>query len=195
PKMSHENYRVDTHAHIFRRDLPLTAGYRHAPQYDALLQDYLDLLDANGIAYGVLTAPSFLGTDNSYLLSGLAAAGGRLRGTVIVDPPIPRRSMEDLARQGVVGIRLNLFGKRDAEVPDLESASYRALFAACAALDWHVEIYAEGPRLAGLLPPIMNTGVAVVVDHFGSPDPRLGVDCPGFRRILDALSSNRLWVK
>lgn len=191
--MPSQQLRVDTHAHIFQRDLPLSPGHRHVPQYNATLQDYLKLLDAHNIAYGVLTAPSFLGTDNRHLLEGLAAANGRLRGTVIVDPATPRNTLEAFAKQGVIGIRLNLF--RKASVPDLTSAEYRVLFENCAALDWQVEIYDEGPRLARWLPQIMATGVKVVVDHFGSPEPATGVNCPGFRYILEHFATGRLWVK
>ena len=35
----------------------------------------------------------------------------------------------------------------------------------------------------------------VVVDHFGRPDPALGVDDPGFRALLAAGGSGRVWVK
>ena len=84
--------RIDSHAHVFRRDLPLVKGYRHAPQRDALLPELLGLFDAHGITHGVLTAPSFLGTDNSFLLAALRAAPDRLRGTVIVDDAIARDS-------------------------------------------------------------------------------------------------------
>lgn len=193
--MQSDDFRVDSHAHIFTTSLSLAPGHRHAPQYDATLQNYLQLLDAHNIAYGLLTAPSFLGTDNSHLLAGLAAAQGRLRGTVIVDPRTPRATLETFAQQGVVGIRLNLFRKSDADLPDLRSPQYRVLFNSCAELDWHVEIYGEGPRLAGWLPQIMASGVKVVVDHFGSPDPAAGVNCLGFRRILSGFGSGRLWVK
>lgn len=193
--MPPEHFRVDTHAHIFNKHLKLAPGHRHAPQHNATLNDYLELLDAHDIRYGVLTAPSFLGTDNSHLLAGLDAAQGRLRGTVIVDPKTPRATLEQYARQQVVGIRLNLFRKAEADLPDLASPEYRQLFEACAGLDWHVEIYGEGPRLAVWLPQIMASGVKVVVDHFGSPDPVAGTGCAGFRRILAALPSGRLWVK
>ncbi len=187
--------RVDTHAHIFVRGLPLTPGHRHAPQHDALLPDYLGLLDAHGITHGVLTAPSFFGTDNSHLLAGLRAAGGRLRGTVIVDPRISSTELEIMAQQYVTGIRLNLFRKPEDAVPDLRSPEYRALFERCAELGWHVEIYGEGPRLARWLPMIAETGVDIVVDHFGSPDSGAGTDCTGFRTLLDRFTGGKLWVK
>ena len=186
---------VDSHAHVFVQGLPLTRGARHAPGYDATLTDYLALLDAHDIAHGVLTAPSFLGTDNHFLLQALGAARGRLRGTVIVDPAISRSDLEALDRQFVVGVRLNFFRRADRDVPDLAAPEYRRLFEACAELDWHVEIYGEGARLAQWLPPIVATGVKVVVDHFGSPDPELGLDDPGFRYVLSELAGERMWVK
>jgi predicted TIM-barrel fold metal-dependent hydrolase len=185
--------RIDSHAHVFRRDLPLTAGHRHAPQHDALLPELLGLFDAHGITHGVLTAPSFLGTDNSYLLGALAAAPERLRGTVIVDHTIHPAALDDMDRLGVVGIRFNML--RRADLPDLRSAAWRRVLQAVAALDWHVEIYVEGPRLEALLAPALECGVNVVVDHFGSPDPQLRRDCPGFRALLDAVNAGRTWVK
>jgi predicted TIM-barrel fold metal-dependent hydrolase len=178
---------------VFRRDLPLTPGHRHAPQHDALLPELLGLFDAHGITHGVLTAPSFLGTDNSYLLSALAAAPERLRGTVIVDSGISCAELEDLNQLGVVGIRFNLF--RRADLPGLGGAAWRRVLESAAALDWHAEIYVEGPRLPALLAPALASGIKVVVDHFGSPDPQLRLDCPGFRALLDAVNSGRTWVK
>lgn len=189
------NRRVDTHAHIFEQALRTVPGARRAPQYDASLAAYTTLLDEHEIAFGVLTAPSFLGTDNSFLLKGLAAAGGRMRGTVIVEPRASRAYLQELAAAHVRGIRLNFFGRPEVEVPDLGSAEYRGIFERCAEIGWHVEIYGEGMRLAKWLPLIARTGVNIVVDHFGSPDPALGVDCPGFRYILDAFESERMWVK
>jgi predicted TIM-barrel fold metal-dependent hydrolase len=186
---------VDTHAHIFATGLPLAPDHRHAPQYDATLAAYLALLDAHAITHGVLTAPSFLGTDNRHLLEGLARARGRLRGTVIVEPEVSPEALRTYAANGIVGIRLNLYKRADDQVPDFASPQYRALFERCGALDWHVEIYGEGPRLARWLPAILTTGVKVVVDHFGSPDPKLGLACPGFRTILSTLPGGRLWVK
>ena len=185
--------RIDSHAHVFRRDLPLTPGARHAPQRDALLPELLSLFDASGVTHGVLTAPSFLGTDNSYLLAALAAAPGRLRGTVTVDPTFDRARLEALDREGVIGIRFNML--RTPVMHDLRSAPWQRVLADVAALDWHVEIYVEGPRLPALLEPSLAAGARVVVDHFGSPDPALGVNCPGFSTLLDAVRKGRTFVK
>jgi len=178
---------------VLRRDAPLSPDRHSAPKRDCTVEEYLNVLDAHGISYGVLTAPSFYGTDNALLLDALDRAAGRLRGTVIVAPDIDREALAAMGERGVVGIRLNWI--RRSSLPDVASADYRRLFASLRELCWHVEIYLEGPLLAGVLPKIRESGVHVVVDHFGSPDPARGVECAGFREVLSAVHDGDTWVK
>jgi predicted TIM-barrel fold metal-dependent hydrolase len=184
---------VDTHAHIFQRGLKLADVRRYAPGYDATLEHYLDLMGRNGIARGVLVQPSFLGTDNSYLLEGLRRAPGRLRGIAVVDPDTPWTELNRMNDAGVVGIRLNLVG--GMAMPDFTSATWRTHLKQVADLGWQVEVHREARDLPRLLPPLLDAGVNVVVDHFGRPDPALGVHDPGFRFLLEAGASRRIWVK
>ncbi|MGO1627031.1 MAG: amidohydrolase family protein, partial [Halomonadaceae bacterium] len=79
---------VDSHAHIFRNDLPLASHRRYSPNYNATVEQYIGHLDHCGISHGVLVQPSFLGTDNHYLVSALRQYPSRLRGTVVVDRDI-----------------------------------------------------------------------------------------------------------
>lgn len=185
--------RIDCHAHVFARDLPLAPERRYTPERDALLPSYLDLLDRHGVTHGVLIAPSFLGTDNSYLLEALRQQPARLRGTVSVDPSIDLGALREMDRAGAVGIRLNLY-RREA-LPDLHSAPYQALLRRVADLDWHVEVYVEGRRLPPLLAALRQAGPKVVVDHFGCPDPRDGARAAGVRELLRAVQAGRTWVK
>ena len=71
---------IDTHAHVFARGLTLAEGRRYAPDYDAPVEDYLRRLDENGLSHGVLVQPSFLGTDNGFMLDALRRHPDRLRG-------------------------------------------------------------------------------------------------------------------
>lgn len=183
---------VDSHAHVFRRDLPLADARRYAPDYDATPEDYLALLDADGIAQGVLVQPSFYGTDNRYLLEALARAPQRLRGIAVVAPGIAPDALQALDGAGIVGIRLNLIGLPD---PDFGSAPWPDLLARLAALDWQVEVQAEARRWPALLDPLLGAGVKVVADHFGKPDPALGIDDPGFRHLLARGRGGQVWVK
>ena len=173
--------RVDSHAHVFARGLPLAPGRRYAPGYDATTADYLDHLDRHGFSHGVLVQPSFLGTDNRYMLEALASAPGRLRGIAVVEADCPGDELARLRAGGVVGLRLNLIGAAD---PALSAEPWRSLLRRAAALGLQIEIQAEAARLAHLLPALLEAGATVVIDHFGLPDPRLGPEDPGWRAML-----------
>ncbi|CAJ0821251.1 4-sulfomuconolactone hydrolase [Ralstonia wenshanensis] len=183
---------IDTHAHVFERGLPLAGARRYAPIYDAPLSAYLAQLDAHGVSHGVLIQPSFLGVDNSYLLAALKQAPQRLRGVAVIDPAAPETLLTQMNAEGIVGIRLNLIGAAD---PQLKSPVWQAALARLHALGWHVELHVEARRLPALLQPLLDAQVNVVVDHFGRPDPALGVDDPGFAALLAAGRSRRVWVK
>jgi predicted TIM-barrel fold metal-dependent hydrolase len=183
---------VDTHAHVFRRDWPLADTRRYAPGYDATPEDYLAVLDAHGIAQAVLVQPSFYGDDNRGLLDALARAPQRLRGIAVVRPDEPPETLKAFAAQGIVGIRLNLIGVAD---PDFAAPSWQRLLRSVADLSWQVEVQAEARRWPSLLPPLLDSGVRVVADHFGKPDPALGIDDPGFRHLLSAGRTGRVWAK
>jgi len=182
---------IDSHAHVFRRGLPLAPVHRHAPDYDALLADYLALLDAYAVSHAVLVQPSFLGTDNRFLLDALRACPERLRGVVMVEPSIGEDELAALDRQGVCGIRLNLVG---LPIPDFARGEWQRLFARVRALDWHVELHRESRDLPLAGQSILDAGCKLVVDHFGRPGPAPGDD-EGFAWLLRSGATGRVWVK
>lgn len=183
---------IDAHAHVFTRSLSLTSGRRYTPDYNATLQDYLAHLDVHGLSHGVLVQPSFLGTDNHYLLDALAQAPDRLRGVVVVEPGIEGAQLQAMAGQGVVGIRLNLMGK---PLPDFTESQWAPLFKQVAALGWHVELHRHVEDLPCLIRGLLPFGCKIVIDHFGRPDARQGVDDPAFRALLELGLTGQVWVK
>lgn len=183
---------IDTHAHVFHRGLKLAPGRRYAPDYEAPLPLYLEQLDRNGLTHGVLVQPSFLGTDNSYLVECLKQEGGRLRGIAVVDPAITADELRALDRAGVVGIRLNLVGQ---PLPDLAAREWTALLASVKAMGWQVEVQRNAADLAVLVPQLLDHGVTVVLDHYALPDPKLGVADPGFQSVLKLGATKNVWVK
>jgi predicted TIM-barrel fold metal-dependent hydrolase len=183
---------VDAHAHVFRRGLPLAANIRYAPDYDATPEDYLKTLDAHGISNAVLVQPSFLGTDNSYMLDALKRYPSRFRGISVVKPDISYDALRELASAGVVGIRLNLIG---APNPQFDAEPWPMFLKRLSDLGWQVEIQAEARRWPELLPLLLKSGVTIVADHFGKPDPKLGVSDPGFQHLLKTGATGRVWVK
>jgi predicted TIM-barrel fold metal-dependent hydrolase len=180
---------IDCHAHVFTRDLPMAADAR-VPEADAPIARYLALLDAHAIAGAVLVQPSFLGTDNGYLLAAIAQAPERLRGVAVVEPAITVEALNRLEAAGVAGIRLNVIGRA---VPPLAEPPWRGLIERVAWRGWHVEVLAEGAQWTALLPPLAAAGARIVVDHFGRPQG--GRACAGFRAILDAGGHADVWAK
>ena len=183
---------IDTHAHVFTHRCQLAAERRYTPDYEAPLADYLAMLDAQGAAGGVLVQPSFLGTDNNYLLDCLDSASGRLRGIVVVEPAIGTGDLDDMARRGVVGLRLNWV----AAAPDWRPGATEAMLAdKAAARGWQVEVQARGAVLAATLAFLTPRVERIVIDHFGLPASTDPADDPGYAALLDAAASGRVWVK
>lgn len=183
---------IDSHAHVFSRELDLTSARRYSPDYDATLAMYLDQLQQHGLSHGVLVQPSFLGTDNRYLLDALRKAPGLLRGVVVVDPDISRAALDEMDQLGVVGVRLNLMG---TALPDFAQPQWQLFFGHLAALDWHVEVHRHVADIPTLMAGLMPFGVRIVIDHFGRPDARSGLDQSGFRKMLELGRSGQLWMK
>lgn len=183
---------IDSHAHVFTRDLPLAPGRRYAPANDAPLEHYLAMLASIGMSHGVLIQPSFLAFDNRYLLACLDAHPQQLRGVVMADPVNALGYIDDWHARGVVGIRANLIG---APLPDFTDQRWTALLSRMVALDWHLEMQIDAGRLFQVTPSLLASGVRIVVDHFGRFDPALGTSDPGFAYLLLLGQTRRVWVK
>lgn len=166
---------------------------RRAPSgYDATPEDYLRVLDENAMSHGVLVQPSFLGTDNSYMVEALRKYPRRLRGIAVVAPDVSPTLLDELEAAHVVGFRLNLVG---VPIPDFSAEPWPAWLNQVVKRGWQVEVHREARDLPVIVGPLLNAGVNVVVDHFGRPDPKLGIDDPGFRYLLSVAPSRRVWVK
>lgn len=183
---------VDTHAHVFRQDLPMVANRRYSPHYDALVEQYLEHLDRHGFSHGVLIQPSFLGTDNHFMLDALRRYPQRLRGVAVVDVDISEAQLDELAEAGVVGIRLNLIGKALA---DYSGPAWTTLFQRLALRGWQVEIQRGIDDLALIVPAIRTCGVTVVIDHFGLPMGGIDAENPNHRAFLELLNDDGVWLK
>lgn len=180
---------IDSHAHVFVRSLRLASRRRHAPDHDATLAEYLALLDAHGVSHAVLVQPSFLGTDNSFMLDAIRAQPQRLRGVAVIDADASDEQLHALADSGIVGIRLNLIG---LPIPDYTGGACHRLFERVRALDWHVELHCELRRLARAGQAVLDAGCKLVVDHFGRPG---AADNEGLAWLLNCAQGGRTWVK
>ncbi len=179
---------IDAHAHVWDRTCSFMPGARYHPDYEASIDDYLRLLDAHRIEHAVLVQPSFLGTDNGYLLRSLRSHPDRLRGIVVLDPTPSQSVFDDLSALGVIGLRYNLLSL-DRHL--LAEPAYQQLTAEAVRSGWWIEVQANGDAWTDVLDLLEPQGARVMVDHFGRPTSE---QCLGLRRIL-AVDPARLCVK
>lgn len=183
---------VDAHAHIFTPDMPVADSAWMRPDYGFSAEDYLAVLDAHGVHFGVIAGISIYGHYNDYMIESLRRHP-RLRGTVNIDPSTDRYTLERMKGDGVVGVRLQLSRRR--ELPDLASEPYRLLLRRVADLNWHVHLAVEGPQMPAVLAQLEQSGARIVLDHFAHPDPVQGLDGNGFQAVLRSIARGRTWVK
>ena len=188
-----DSFKIDAHVHVFTSDMPLIDNPRHAPKHSFTHQDLIATLDANGVDRAVIAAASPWGDYNDYILASLRAHPTRLRGTAIFNGPVDRFALEAMGRDGFVGIRLPFIGL--PRLPDITTFNYRALFRRLADLNWHVHPHVDGEDLPKILPVLEASGVKIVVDHLGRPDPKSGIYSEGFKTLLRSIDKGRTWVK
>jgi len=181
---------IDTHVHVFRKDANFAADRRYAPDYDATPEALSAAMAANGVAHAVLVQPSFLGTDNSYLLAAIAASPALFSGIAVVPPDMAGSDLAALRARGVAGIRMNCIGRAS---PDFGGAE-RALVHRLADLGMVLQLQAEAAHWRLMEPFLSAAPLRIVIDHFGRTAP--GDASAGFETLLRAAECNpNLWFK
>lgn len=188
-----DTLKIDAHVHVFTTDMPLIDKPRHAPTYSFTHAQLIETLDANGVERAVIAAASPWGDYNDYMLEAVRAHPKRLRATAIVKPAIDRFALEAMSKAGFIGIRLPFIGL--PQLPDITTFEYRALFRRLADLNWHVHPHVDGDDLPKILPTLEASGVKIVVDHLGRPNPKTGIASDGFKALLASIEKGRTWVK
>ncbi|AYO53464.1 amidohydrolase family protein [Acinetobacter wuhouensis] len=185
-------FAVDTHAHVFSNNDPCIATARYTPDYDASVGEYIAHLDQHHLTHGVLVQPSFLGTDNRAMLNAIAQYPERLKGIAMVEPDLCIDELVKLNQQGIVGVRLNLFGK---ELPDFSTSAWQSLLNHLSFMNWQIELHAPPAYLVQILPVLSPYKLNVVIDHFGRIDPIKGIADPDYQKLLSMLEPDQHWIK
>lgn len=183
---------IDCHAHVWGPAMPVVSTAWTRPSYVYSVENFLSDLDAHGIRYGVIAAASLFGTYNDYSIRAVRAHK-RLRATAIVEPSIDSYTLEAMKADGIVGVRLQWFF-RDS-LPDIGGDDFQRLCFRLRDLGMHVHLNIEGGRLVEVATRLVDTGVNVVIDHFGWHDPALGLAAPSYQGMLGLLERANAWVK
>lgn len=182
---------VDTHAHVISSHpaYPMVAGRSYTPP-PAPEHQYLAMLDALRMTYGVLVQISVYGTDNRYLVEVLQRHPGRLRGIAVVSPDISDRELEALHEAGVRGLRINVLFGGGIGFAAMEQLAQRIKH-----LGWHMQFLMDVRDLPELMPRMAKLPVPGVVDHLGHMPVAEGLDAPGFTALRRLVADHGYWVK
>ena len=186
---------VDTHVHVFAPGYPLSPARGYNPP-DSTLADLKHLHATLGIGRVVFTQPSVYGIDNSAILDGMAALNAeqpnRARCVVALDLKVKDRDLENMEASGVRGVRLNFDNKGGMPV---EIGQIPELAARIRPLGWHLEFLFPGKDILELMPVFTALKVPMSIAHFAYQPASAGVKAPGFRALLELVSSGNTWVK
>jgi len=183
---------IDCHAHVWAAHMPFAANAWKRPGYVHTVEQFLAELDAHGVQYGVIAAASLFGNYNDYYLEAVRKYP-RLRATAIVDPGIGQATLAAMHADGIVGVRLQWFFLQP--LPDMASADFLRLCRQLRELGMHLHLNINGDRLVDVAGRLMDTGVKLVIDHFGWHDPAARLAAASYQGMLRLLDRGNLWIK
>jgi predicted TIM-barrel fold metal-dependent hydrolase len=183
------------HAHVCGPDsrYPLIAQRLYTPPV-ASPEDFRHMLDALGVARGVLVQPSIYGTDNRAMLDALAGDPKRLRGVAVVRFDVAAAELERLHAAGVRGVRSNIVDLKDNK-GQLPLEPLRALAERIKPFGWHIEFLMHVHEFPQLDWQLADFPVDVVFGHLGYVPAAEGLETPGFAALLRLMRDGKAWVK
>jgi len=182
-----------THIHGDPAQFPFFAGRVYTPEM-ALPEEMAALHKSLRMQRVVIVTPSVYGTDNSATSYGMKARGNDARGVAVIGDKTTDAEIDNLARLGYKGIRLNLStgGTNDPK------EARRRLLAAVERVknrNWHIQINTTLPMIAAMKDTLAASPVTLVFDHYGNANEALGVQQPGFSDLVDLVRSGKAYVK
>ncbi len=182
-----------THIHGDPAKFLFFAGRTYTPEM-ALPEEMSALHKALHIQRVVIVTPSVYGADNSATIYGMKARGKDARGVAVIDDKTTDADLDNLARLGFKGIRLNL---STAGINDPNVARQRFVAAAerVKSRNWHIQLNTTLPVIAAMKDALAASPVPLVFDHYGNAREELGVQQPGFSDLVDLVRSGKAFVK
>ena len=190
PRITVPQGAVDTHSHVIGAPpaYPFVAARSYTPP-PASADDYIAMLDATRMTYGVLTQVSVHGTDNRLLEDALRRHPTRLRGIGVLALDASDRERAALKEAGVVGLRLNVLYGGGIGLGEVEG--YGDM---CKEMGWHLQFLVDAADLPAVARRLGRLPVPFLIDHMGHFPTTRGVGSEGFQTLL-SLVRDGAWVR
>jgi 2-pyrone-4,6-dicarboxylate lactonase len=179
--------------HVFgpQSRFPFAPGRSFTPS-DAPKEKLFALHELLGIERGVVVQSNAHGLDNSVTEDVLAARKGEYLGIALVKVTVSDAELRRLDAAGFRGARFHFMRHLGASTPIEDIVAFGSRLVD---LGWHLVLHFESAHIHELAPAMLRAPVPVVVDHMARIDASLGVDQPDFRKLLELLRDDRIWVK
>jgi predicted TIM-barrel fold metal-dependent hydrolase len=184
----------DCHVHIFDPEHFPYANERVYTPPTASLADLRDLQTALHFDRIVIVQPSVYGTDNSCTLDAIRQLGARARGVAVIDQSTGTAALDDMAKAGVRGVRLNFETAGESD-PAAIKRGIATVAEQVRSRNWHVQFNTSLRVIAALQDDFAALPFPVVFDHFARAKAALGPGQPGFDALLALVKSGRAYVK
>ena len=185
---------IDSHVHILDPDrFPYAddAWYKPIGAERGTVDDLTHLMQHHGIQHALLVQPnSGYQFDNRCMLSAIANSNGRFKGMAVVENRCSLRKLQDLQEQGVVGVAMNVSLLGVDFYADIEP-----LLNHLRDLGMWAQMQVQHDQLVQLAPMLEASGVKLLFDHCGRPDPTEDVNQLGFQILLALAETGRTVVK
>jgi predicted TIM-barrel fold metal-dependent hydrolase len=183
----------DCHAHIIgpAAQYNFVADRSYTPP-DALLPQYLKVLDTLGLSRAVLVQPSMHGSDNAAMMNAISAAKHvDMRAVVVVPPSATDDELVSLEEKGARGVRLNLVYSGGG----MNLAMAAEIATRIRQFGWHLEVLVDVSQLGAGVLDLSKLNVPLVFDHIGHLPAAKGVEDAGFQALVELVRRGNTWVK
>lgn len=186
--------KVDCHNHLLD---PTGFGYAEDAVYEppgheqSSAEQMLALFDAYRVNHALLVGPnSGHNADSSPIFDLMERAPGRFKAAIVPPPGLDRGQLRELRDRGVIALtfQLQLLGT------DFLHAN-EPLVRDLADLDMFADVQVHHDQLLAVEQLLRSSGVRVLIDHCGRPNPTLRPDQPGFTALLGLAALDRVTVK
>jgi predicted TIM-barrel fold metal-dependent hydrolase len=185
----------DSHVHVFGDParFPFAPARGYTPEV-ASIEELRSLHRALSIDRVVVVQPSVYGTDNACTLDAVRRLGNRARGIAVIDDRTPDATLDEMARTGVRGIRIN-FAQAGVTDPGAARRQFQTAVERVKGRNWHIQINTQPRVIEGIVDVLSASPVPLVFDHFGGATAAAGVQQPGFAALVNLVKAGKAYVK
>jgi len=187
---------VDCHLHVYWPEkYPYPEGPGAKPKPGEIIADLNAMnkvMSANKITHALLVQPSAYETENKSMIDVITTSKGRVKGIAAADVAMTDDDLAQLKRDGIVGVRLNLysFANDIFEQPGINDFLKR-----CAKNDIIAEVFATPATWPKVIDKLRACPARMVFEHMGWPKVEDGVKQEGFQLLLGLAKEKDCSVK